>query len=60
MTLFLNGATRDAWAKADGQAPNPDATAYAVTAGSADILQVANSSSGSTVTYDVIIVGATS
>ena len=38
----------------------PDATAYAVTAGSADILQVANSSSGSTVTYDVIIIGATS
>jgi hypothetical protein len=39
---------------------SPDATAYAVAAGSADILQVANSSSGSTVTYDVIILGASS
>ena len=38
----------------------PDATAYAVAAGSADVLQAANSSSGSTVTYDVVIVGSSS
>ncbi|MFD3574770.1 hypothetical protein [Streptomyces sp. NPDC058644] len=35
-----------------------DATAYAVTAGTADLLKVANSGAGSTVTYDVVIVGA--
>lgn len=36
----------------------PDATAYAVTASTGDILQVANSSSGTSVTYDVVIIGA--
>lgn len=36
----------------------PDATAYAVTAGTGDLLTVANSSSGTGVTYDVILVGA--
>lgn len=35
----------------------PDATAYAVTATTGDILQIANSSSGTSVTYDIIIVG---
>lgn len=35
----------------------PDATGYAVTAGTADILKVANSSSGTSVTYDIIIIG---
>jgi hypothetical protein len=34
-----------------------DATGYAVTATTADILQVANSSSGSSVTYDIVIIG---
>jgi hypothetical protein len=34
-----------------------DATAYAVTAGSTDLLQVANSSSGTSVTYDVCVIG---
>lgn len=34
----------------------PDSTGAAVTAGSADLLQVSNSSSGSSVTYDVIAV----
>jgi hypothetical protein len=34
-----------------------DATAYAVTAGTADLLRVANSSSGTPVTYDVIVIG---
>lgn len=36
----------------------PDATAAAVTASTGDLLNVANSSSGSTVTYDVVIIGA--
>ncbi len=34
-----------------------DATGYAVTASTADLLKIANSSSGSSVTYDVIIIG---
>jgi hypothetical protein len=37
---------------------SPDATAYAVTAGTGDILQVANSGAGTTVTYDVVLVGS--
>jgi hypothetical protein len=36
----------------------PDATAYAVTAATADLLHVANSGAGTSVTYDVIIIGA--
>jgi hypothetical protein len=35
-----------------------DATAYAVTAGTGDILQIANSGAGTSVTYDVVIIGA--
>ena len=35
-----------------------DATGVAVTAGTADLINVANSGSGTTVTYDVVIVGA--
>ncbi|MGH8968165.1 MAG: hypothetical protein ACRDXB_22960 [Actinomycetes bacterium] len=35
-----------------------DATAYAVGAGTADLLKVANSGAGTSVTYDVVIVGA--
>lgn len=35
----------------------PDATAYAVTAATGDILQIANSSSGSVVDYDIIVIG---
>lgn len=34
-----------------------DATAYAVTATTADLLRIANSSSGTSVTYDIAIVG---
>lgn len=37
----------------------PDAVAYAVTAATADILRFANSGAGSTVTYDVVIIGST-
>lgn len=35
----------------------PDATGYGVTAGTGDLLRVANSGAGSTVTYDIVIVG---
>lgn len=37
----------------------PDATAYAVTASTGDLLRIANSSSGTSVTYDIVILGAT-
>lgn len=36
----------------------PGATGYTVTAGTGDLLHVANSSSGSSVTYDVVVIGA--
>lgn len=36
---------------------NPNANGYGVTATTADILQVANSSSGTSVTYDIILLG---
>lgn len=35
-----------------------DATAYAVTAGTADLLKVLNSAGGTSVTYDVVLIGA--
>jgi hypothetical protein len=35
-----------------------DATAYAVTAGTGDLLRVANSGAGTSVNYDIVIVGA--
>ncbi|MFE5912085.1 hypothetical protein ACFQ6B_23790 [Streptomyces wedmorensis] len=35
-----------------------DATTYAVTAGTADLLKVSNSGAGSTVSYDIVIIGA--
>lgn len=37
-----------------------DATGYAVTATTADLLHVANSSSGTPVTYDIVIIGTSS
>jgi hypothetical protein len=36
----------------------PDATAYAVTPGTADLLHVANSAGGTSVIYDAVIIGA--
>ncbi len=36
----------------------PDATAVAVTAGTGDLLAIANSGAGTSVTYDVVIIGA--
>ncbi len=35
-----------------------DATSYAVTAGTGDLLRIANSGAGTSVTYDVILIGA--
>lgn len=35
-----------------------DATTYAVTAGTGDLLKVANSGAGSSVTYDIVVIGA--
>ncbi|MCM2394357.1 hypothetical protein [Streptomyces albipurpureus] len=35
-----------------------DATAYAVTAGTGDLLKIANSAAGTSVSYDIVIVGA--
>lgn len=36
----------------------PDATGYPVTAGTGDVLQIANSAGTTTVTYDIVLVGA--
>lgn len=36
---------------------NPAANGYAVTNSTADVLQIANSSSGTSVTYDIILIG---
>ena len=36
----------------------PDATGWPVTAGTGDLLRIANSGAGSSVTYDVVIIGA--
>jgi hypothetical protein len=36
----------------------PDATGYAVTAGTGDILRLSNSGAGTTVTYDIHLIGA--
>lgn len=35
-----------------------DATTYAVTAGTGDLLKVANSAGGTSVTYDIVIIGS--
>ena len=36
----------------------PDATGYVSTAGTADILRITNSGAGTSVTYDVVVIGA--
>lgn len=35
----------------------PDATGYAVTAGTGDLLKIANSAGGSSVSYDIVLIG---
>ncbi|WP_018658460.1 hypothetical protein [Actinomadura flavalba] len=70
--VVVGGAASNAWATPFGDASDkvnvrpggalllvaPDATAYAVTASTGDVLQVANGGSGTGVTYDVVILGA--
>lgn len=36
----------------------PDAVAYAVTAGTADLLRITNGGAGTSVTYDIVLLGA--
>lgn len=70
--VVVGGAGANAFATPFGAAANtvkvkpggalillaPDVNGYAVTAGTGDILQVANGAAGSGVTYDVILFGA--
>lgn len=70
--VVLGNATSNAWAALLGathtltlrpgasiqlMTGQADATAYAVTAGTGDLLKVANSGAGTSVTYDIVIVG---
>ncbi len=71
-TVLVGGAESNAWASWAGAADNvvvvrpggllllaaPDATAYPVTASTADLLTVTNGGSGTSVTYDIVIIGA--
>lgn len=57
---FFGAATHSVKVKPGGMLVlvAPDATGYAITAGTADLLKIANSSSGSAVTYTIIVIGA--
>lgn len=71
--VIVGGAASNGWITAFGGATHtitlrpggilllaaPDATGYAVTAGTGDLLRIANSSSGTPVSYDIVILGAT-
>lgn len=73
-SVLVGGAASNAWATWADAADNeiivkpggafaliaPDASGYAVTASTGDILQIANSGSGTSVTYDIVIIGASS
>lgn len=72
--VLVGGASPNAWATWVGDATDvvrlrpgalfaqlagaADATGYAVTAATGDLLKVANSGAGTSVTYDVIIIGS--
>lgn len=70
--VVIGGAAANGWASAFGDPTDkiklrpggllvllaPGATAYPVTAATGDLLQVANSGAGTSVTYDVIVIGA--
>lgn len=70
--VVVGGASENAWIGPFGSATDkvkvrpggalalfaPGATGYPVTAGTGDLLQLANSGAGTSVTYDVIIIGA--
>lgn len=69
--VVLGGAASNAWIGPFGASTHtvavkpggtvmfvaPDANGYAVTAGTGDLLKVANSAGGSAVTYDIVLVG---
>lgn len=69
--VVLGGAASNAWIGPFGASTHtvavkpggtamfvaPDANGYAVTAGTGDLLKVANSAAGSAVTYDIVLVG---
>lgn len=71
--ITVGGAATNGWITAFGAATHtltirpggvlllgaPDATAYAVTAGTGDLLRIANAAAGTSVTYDIVILGAT-
>lgn len=70
--VIVGGASSNGWITAFGGAAHtvtvrpgglfvlaaPDATAYAVTAATGDLLKVANSAGGTSVSYDLVVVGA--
>ncbi|WP_282698209.1 hypothetical protein [Streptomyces sp. CC208A] len=71
--VVLGNATSNAWAALLGATGTltlrpgaavglttgaADATAYAVTAGTGDLLKVANSGAGTAVSYDIVIIGS--
>ncbi len=58
--LFFGATTHTATIRPGGMlaVTAPDSTAYGVTAGTGDLLHVANSGAGTAVTYDVIVIGS--
>jgi hypothetical protein len=70
--VIVGGASANQWVGPFGAAahtiavkPNgtlvltaPDATGWAVTAGTGDLLKIANSAGGTSVTYDIFLIGA--
>jgi hypothetical protein len=70
--VLAGGAAANGWATAFGDPTDkvkikpggtlallaPGATAYPVTPATGDLLQVANSGAGTSVTYDIIVIGA--
>lgn len=61
-TSWVGGATHTVTVRPGGVlallAGSADATGYAVTAATGDLLRVANSGAGTSVTYDLIVIGA--
>ncbi|MEE4598224.1 hypothetical protein V2J94_41385 [Streptomyces sp. DSM 41524] len=59
---WVGGATHTVTVRPGGtlalMAGGADATGYAVTAGTADLLHIANSGGSTSVTYDVVLIGA--
>lgn len=60
ITTIMGGTTPTTIVKPGGLwlVSAPDAAGYVVTAATADILRLANSGAGSSVTYDIIVAGA--